>query len=291
MAMWSIFAGMLMLIATASSALAIDVVKTLKPQQDTVRYAYHFELLDEVLKKTVAQYGNYVEQPYTAPMSSARQNQEAVEGKLINVLISDVGHQELDEGMIPVQFPIDKGLLGYRVALIAMSNQNKINSVNNIEQLRTLIVGQGTHWGDVRIYEYNHVPIETVANYESLFPMLLRGRFDLFPRGVTEVLPELAAYRGQYPDLAIEEHLLIKYPFAQYFYVSKSELHLAERIKDGLEQMAKDGSFDTLFNKHFAKSLIDLRLGQRTVIELENPFLPESVPFGRKELWIDAKKF
>jgi hypothetical protein len=280
-----------MLIATTSSALAVDVVKTLKAQQDTVRYAYHFELLGEVLKKTAAQYGAYVEQPYTVPMSSARQNQEAVEGKLINVLISDVGHQELDEGMIPVQFPIDKGLLGYRVALIAMPNQSKINNVTNLEELRTLIVGQGTHWGDVQIYEYNHVPIETAANYESLFPMLMRGRFDLFPRGVTEVFPELAAYRGQYPDLAIEEHLLIKYPFAQYFYVSKSEPALAERIKDGLEQMVKDGSFDVLFNKHFAKSLTDLKLGQRVVIELENPFLPASVPFGRKELWIDAKKF
>ncbi len=29
-------------------------------------------------------------------------------------MISDVGHKELDEGMIPVPFPIDKGLLGYR---------------------------------------------------------------------------------------------------------------------------------------------------------------------------------
>lgn len=282
-----IVAGLLLLVsaAAASTAMAADVVKVFKAEDDKIRYAYHYELLDEVLKRTTAEYGPSVEQPYTEPISIARGHQEGVRGELLNLLISDAGHRILDEGMIPVPFPLDKGLLGYRVALIARWNQDRINQVNTLEQFRSLKVGQGSHWGDVPIYEYNQVPIQTSSTYEALFLMLLHGRFDLFPRGVTEVQQELASYGPRFPDLAIDQHLLIKYPFAQFFYVSKSEPRLARRLQDGLEQMAGDGSFDALFDKHFAKPLAGLKLGQRVVIELRNPFLPSWVPFGRPELW------
>lgn len=288
--MYRIFIGMLMWAAMASLAMAVDIVKPLKSEEFAIRYAYPFKLLEQVLKKTSAKYGAYVEQPYTEPVSVARQHQLAVEGKLINIMISDAGQKTLDEGMIPIPFPIDKGLLGYRVALIAKQNQEKISKINNMEQFRALIIGQGSNWGDVRIYEYNHVPIKTAQTYESLFLMLLHDRFDLFPRGVTEAPQEMAAYGPRHPDLAIEQHLLIKYPYAQFFYVSKSQPQLAKRLKDGLEQMAKDGSFDALFDKHFKKQLSELKLRQRVVIELKNPFLPAWVPFDRQELWFDPKK-
>lgn len=269
---------------------AVDVVKPLKSEEYTVRYAYPFELLEAVLEHTRARYGPYVMQPYSEPVSIARSHQLALEGKRINIMISDAGHKDFDEGMIPVPFPIDKGLLGYRVALIARWNQEKIDQVGNLEQLRRLKVGQGSNWGDVAIYRHNRVPVETAQTYDSLFLMLLHGRFDLFPRGVTEAPQELAAYGRIYPELAIDRHLLIKYPFPQFFYVSKSDPHLAERLREGLEAMLRDGSFDALFEKHFAKRLAALKLGQRVVIELENPFLPSWVPFQRKELWFDPKR-
>jgi membrane-bound lytic murein transglycosylase MltF len=77
-----------------------------------------------------------------------------------------------------------------------------------------------------------------------------------------------------HPSLAIDQHLLIRFPYAHYAYVSKSAPRLAERIRYGLEEMRKDGSFDRLFQQHFAQAFVDLRWGQRTVIELENPSLP-----------------
>jgi hypothetical protein len=280
-----------MLPVCVPAAWGTDVVKPLKAEEFAVRYAYHFELLHAVLEKTVAEFGPYREEAFTAPMSSPREHEEALLGNLINVMISDAGHKEIDEGMIPVPFPIDKGLLGYRVSLISAHNQAKVAAVNTLEDLRRLVVGQGVNWGDVAIYEYNEIPVETAMDYNSLFPMLLRGRFDLFPRGVTEAPQELAAYGAQYPDLAIDAHLLIKYRYAQFFYISKSAPHLAERLLAGLEQMARDGSFDALFSRHFAESLASLKLGRRIVIELENPFLPAWVPFNRAELWFDPQRF
>ena len=68
---------------------------------------------------------------------------------------------------------------------------------------------------------------------------------------------------------------MIHYPFPQYFYVSKSEPRLAERLAYGLNQMVEDGTFDAIFDKHFGATLAALKLDQRTIIELENPFLPD----------------
>ncbi len=271
--------------ALTAPAVAMDVVKALKGEEYQVRYAYHWELLDQVLKSTTAEFGPYIEQPYLAPISVARGHQEGGKGELLNLLISDVGHKILDGGMIPSPFPIDKGLLGYRVSLIARWTQDKINKINTLDELRTLTTGSGSDWGDVRIYRYNNVPVETSQTYEALFTMLIHGRFDLFPRGATEVAQEMAGYGPQYPELAIEQHLLIRYPFAQCFYVSKSEPHLAQRIRYGLEQMTKDGRFEALFNKHFAQPLAALKLSERVIIELKNPYLPAWVPLDRPELW------
>lgn len=289
-----ILGGLLLALAVgamAGAAMAADVVKPFQSEADLVRYAFHYELLDAVLQRTTGQYGPYVMQPYREPISSARGHQQGIKGEILNLLISDAGHAIIDEGMIPIPYPLDKGLLGYRIALIRKQDQARIERIDSIEQLRSLTVGQGRNWGDVKILEYNRIPVDASStDYESLFAMLARGRFDLFPRGATEIGRELAAYGAAYPELAIDRHLLIKYPYAQFFYVSKSAPHLAARLRDGLEQMARDGSFDALFYKHFAKTLAELDLGRRRVIELENPFLPAWVPLRRKELWLDYKK-
>ncbi|QCP54131.1 amino acid ABC transporter substrate-binding protein [Trinickia violacea] len=279
--------GLLFWSLLSSSVFAADVVRPLKSEEYLVRYAYPFELLTEVLKVTTPTYGPYVEIPYTDPISIARSHTEALKGDRINIMISDAGHEDFDEGMIPIPFPIDRGLLGYRVALIDKHNQAKIDTVTTLEQLRSLSVGQGSNWGDVRVYQYNRVPVTTAETYDSLFLMLLHGRFDLFPRGVLEAPEEERAYGPRYPNLAIDRHLLIKYPFAQFFYVSKSQPRLAARIRDGLELMQKNGSFQAFFNRHFASQLSDLDLSHRTIIELQNPYLPAWVPRDRKELWFD----
>ena len=289
--MLRVLGGLLLLLAVAAQSLAMDVVKPFKAESDRVRYAYHYELLDAVLERTIATHGPYRLQPYTEPISVARGHQEGLRGELINKLISDAGHKHLDEGMIPIPYPLDKGLLGHRVSLILKQTQPKIERVRDIAGLRTLKIGQGKNWGDVKILEYNRIPVEqATTEYEGVFDMLIRGRFDLFPRGVTEVVQELSAYGPRYPELSIDRHLLIRYPYAQFFYVSKSAPHLAARLKAGLEQMVRDGSFDALYDKHFATALTQLELGRRVVIELENPFLPSWVPFARKELWFDPRR-
>ena len=273
-------------------AFADDVVRPLKTEEllPNAGSVYELALLHEVLERTRPDYGAYEEQPFTQSVSDARAYQLVIEGRLVNLLAAGVGQPPLEREMIPVAFPIDKGLLGWRVSSIDRRSQDRLSRVKSIEELRQFRVGQGSDWADVRIYEYNKIPVETATDFELLFPMLLHGRFDLFPRGLFEIHRELAAYGKRYPDLAIEQHLLLHYPFCDAYYVSRSAPHLAARLKAGLERMEADGSLDALLNKHFGKLLADLNLRQRVVIDLENPFLPSWVPLERKELWFDPAR-
>jgi hypothetical protein len=274
----------LMMSVGAWAARADDVVKYPQPP-NFARYAYHYALLEEVLKRTIAEYGPYTKQPYTIPLSTDRIATELSKGELVNVMALDVGNEFVNMNAIPVPYPIDKGLLGYRVALIRKERAAEFAAIDTLEELRAFTVGRGTGWGDVKIFQHNGIRVETAPKYESLFKMLDGGRFDLFPRGVTEAPQELAMFGKHYPDLVIADRLLIKYRYAQFFYVSRAVPRLAERIAAGLEAMIADGSLDALFDKHFAKAIADLKLDKRTTITLDNPFLPDWVPLDRKELW------
>jgi ABC-type amino acid transport substrate-binding protein len=287
--MRTVLMGLLMLAVLPSLAAAEDVVRPL-----TFGYTsntYELELLHEALERTRRDYGDYEMQPFTdEKISLARAIQLAIEGRLVNLLSAGIGQADPEREMIPVPFPLDKGLLGYRIALINRHKQDRLSDVHSIGDLRQLRVGQGAGWGDVRIYERNGIQVETTTDYALLTTMLLHGRFDLYPRGLYEIAPEMAARSQRYPDLAVEQHLLLHYPFCEAFYVSRSAPRLAARLAAGLMRMAADGSFDALFAKHFGKMLTELNLRQRTVIELDNPFLPAWVPLKRKELWFDPRR-
>jgi hypothetical protein len=284
--------GMLALAVLPSWAAADDVVRIVKsdPLRPGSVTSYDIALLHEVLERTRPDFGGYQLQTFTENVSNARAVQQAIKGRLVNVLTLGVGQPVPEKEMIPVPFPIDKGLLGYRVSLIDRRSQDRLSHVHNLEDLRQLRVGEGSDWIDVRIYEHERIPVETPSDYESLVVMLLHGRFDIFPRGIYEIAPEFAAYSKQYPDLAIEKHLLLHYPFCRAFYVSPAFPRLAARLTAGLERMSADGSFDAFFVRHFGKILADLNLHQRALIELDNPFLPAWVPLKRKELWFNPKE-
>ena len=252
-----------------------DVVKPLKAGRLAVSFAYQFELLDAALEHSVPAYGPYREEPYLDPMSAGRDQIEGPRGELINILIANVGIPVLDEGMLHVPVPLDRGLLGTRVSFIRKEMQGALDRVKTLDDLKRFALGQGEGWGDVKILEHNGLVVQTAPEYLSLLDMLEHDRFELFPRGVTELMAEFRTYRDQHPDLVIDRHLVIRYPNPQYFYVAKNAPRLAERIEYGLRAMLKDGSFDAIYAKHFAAALAELKLDQRTVIQLENPFLPD----------------
>ena len=81
------------------------------------------------------------------------------------------------------------------------------------------------------------------------------------------------AYRAQ--GIAIENNLLLYYPLPNFFFVNKSRPLLAQRLQLGLERLIASGEFDRIFERFFLPLILELRLAERTVIDLHNPTLSE----------------
>ena len=191
--------------------------------------------------------------------------------------------------LLPVRIPIDRGLIGWRVALIQARQPDLLRGVRSIAALARLSAGQMRDWPDAAILQANGLRLDTSSTYEGLFQQLAAGRIDYFPRSVIEAQSELASH-AQLP-LALDTHLLIRYPAALYFFVGQHRPELARHIETGLEKMLADGSFGQLFRRHFGRLAQQLTLSRRHVLDLANPDLPEQTPLARKALWYRPKHY
>ena len=113
--------------------------------------------------------------------------------------------------------------------------------------------------------------------------MLVAGRFDYFPRSVTEALREASIYKDQ--GIRIDKHIMLHYPTAMYYFVNKKAVTLAKDIEYGLNKAIRDGTFDKLFLEYNLDSIKKSGLESRQVFHLQNPFLPKGTPLDRDELW------
>lgn len=168
-----------------------------------------------------------------------------------------------------VPFPIDRGLIGWRVLLVRRGNEAAFAPVRSAAQLAPLRAAQGHDWPDLAVLRHAGFDVFAGTDYDGLFAMLARGHIDYLPRSVLEVGDELAqpANRG----LAIEPRLLLRYPSALYFFVNRRNVALATALEQGLARADADGCFDRLFHATYDDVIAPLRLPQRTVIELANP--------------------
>ena len=106
--------------------------------------------------------------------------------------------------------------------MIRKGDQKIYSRIRKLSDFGKLRLGQGDGWNDIPNLEANKLRVVRGPNYQGLFGMLSLARFDYFPRGVNEILPELSTHQPKYPDLAIEEDLLLHYPFPVYFFVAKN---------------------------------------------------------------------
>jgi hypothetical protein len=280
---------MSVLFIVLTSTMAVAQTKVVYPAFESgadSRYNDLLEILKTALEKTVAEYGPFTLQPSKSRMNEARYLAELLNpAGMVNVGWSGTSVQK-EKVYGVVRIPLRKGILGYRVALIARNRQAHVDKIRNLDDLRKEHIGQGIGWGDVAIYKANGFKVHT-AGYESLFKMVAANRIDLFPRGINEVFPEYAARHDAIPNLAVEKNLLIYYPWPYYFFFNKSNKALAKRVETGLRKMMKDGSFDVLFMKYNRASILKANLKNRRIIRIVNPALPKDTPLADASLWFN----
>lgn len=222
-------------------------------------------------------------EPTRQPMKQGRAVRELERNTgAINVMWT-MTSREREAALLPIRIPIDKGLFGWRVSLIKAERFDLFASVDSLAALRGFTAGQGHDWPDTAILRGAALPVETADNFESLFAMLSGGRFDYFPRSIIEARADVEAHREL--GLMVEPFLVLHYPTAEYFFVSRKDTALAALIEKGLEQSLRDGSFDRLFYRSFAAEIESLHLATRRVILVPNPGLPVETPLNQRELW------
>lgn len=262
-------------LAHAANAGPMVFIHQGKESAGDTRYEYHWRVLRAALDATTPQWGPYElrEAPF---MNETRQIAEmAKTSGDINTMALDTT-VELEEKLLPVRLPVDKGLLGYRVFLIRKESQAAFSQVRNLEQLRQFTIGQGADWSDTRLLRRAGFQVVTGYTYEGLFGMLHYRRFDAFSRGAVEVLGEMRAFGPQFPDMQVEESLLLYYPMPVYFWFSRDKAgqQRAQRVEQGMRAILANGVLDKLFKAEFEGLERALRLRERHLLRIDNPLLP-----------------
>jgi hypothetical protein len=254
-----------------------------------VRYLYHWEILRTALDRTTPKWGAYRMVP-SGFMTERRQAFELknATGKLTVMYLSTT--PDFEQHLIPIRIPVDKNLGGYCVFLIRRDDQKRFANVRTIDDLRRFTYGLGLGWIDVDILKANGLRVVTGSSYDGLFEMLVNKRFDIFLRAATEVLAEYGQRKGSLP-LAIEDSIVVYYPMPMYFWFPKTSegRGLAARAEEGMRMMIADGTYDQIFDSYQRRKIERLRLKERRIIRITNPFLGAETPFADKRLWFDPQ--
>ncbi|HEV2720050.1 MAG TPA: hypothetical protein VG323_08530 [Thermoanaerobaculia bacterium] len=257
-----------------------------------VRYLYHWEILRTALERTTPKWGPYKMVP-SERMTEQRQTFELKNhtGKLTVMYLSTT--PDFERNLVGIHIPVDKNLGGYCVFLIRKGEQPRFDNVKSLDDLRKFRYGLGLGWIDVDILRSNHFDVVTGSDYEGLFDMLARKRFDVFLRASVEVLDEYERHKVRLKDLDIEQNIVFYYPLPMYFWFPKTEegRRLAARAEEGMRMMIADGTYDRIFDKYQRWKIERLRFKERRVFRIENPFVGPETPFADKRLWFDPKTY
>ncbi len=207
-----------------------------------------------------------IDQQLTRP----RQAAEIKNNGIIN-LMWDGSNRQRETDLYAVPVSLLRHLNDYRVFLIRAENQPRFSAVLTLDQLRMLKAGAGVNWPSTEVLRANKLPVVTSIAYEYLFPMLRAKRFDYMPRGVYEADNEQRVRSAD--NLAVEQTIFLHYRIAFYFFVSRENAALGQRVERGLRLAIKDGSFDKLFNSipAFRQAQAEIDARKRRIFELTYP--------------------
>lgn len=262
----------LFFIALVSLPLQAEMVISFRDaeSQKDRRHEYNLALLRLALEKTRDEYGDYRLQP-TPAMNIARSVQALKKNEYPNLVV-ELSYEDsyANTSLTYIPFPVDLGVVGYRVCFTAPSLPDPLPT--DKQRLQGYTIGQGYGWADVEILRHNGFRVMEVGNYESLFKMVAAGRFDLLCRGVNELYLEYEAH-STIPGLRYDSTLAIYYPLPRFFFIHKSNHQAQERIHKGLLRAYRDGSLQRLWQNEYQSSIDQADLAHRSIITLDNPLI------------------
>ena len=146
---------------------------------------------------------------------------------------------------------------------------------------------QGLGWSDVEIFDAAGLRNVTTSLHGRL-RLVDNQLVQLFPRGIAELERESVVMRRHAKDTQLDHHLLITYPFAGFFSVSRANPALAEAIEVGFKQSIADGGSQQLLEEVIFTPWLRnrLNLSERRVIHLRNPDAAQALAGVDPAHWI-----
>ncbi|MGI2180203.1 hypothetical protein [Shewanella frigidimarina] len=241
---------------------------------------YFIELLLLALDQSVDKFGPYQLQPIEIDISQKRQVREIQKGR-IDVFWTMTSYSR-EASLLPVKFPLAKGMYGLRLLAINANDTDLfsdiagLSSVKAMKALAAIPALSGRDWPDTPILRLNRFTVVSDVAENKMYPYLSQKTGYYFPRGIVELFSELQSREEK--TLINEPRLALMYPAVIYFFVSKQNPQLAERLEYGLNKAKNDGSFDRLFYGHPRHDMAFKRanLSQRIFFKLKNPLFPKS---------------
>lgn len=268
-----LLATLLFLLPLGSVANADYVVTVMGPEAPAdKRYEYDRAVIELALTKTRAKFGDFTVRDTPSGQNTQRALIEASNNKYTNFIIKTSMSNDLPESLAVIPFPVDLGIVGYRVAFVSEKNKEALFRVKSLEDLRKFEVIQGLGWLDTRILRHHGFNVRTNAEYQPMFSMAALGRADLFFRGVNELLDEWEANR-HISGLSYDETISVYYPLPRFLATSRDNRELIERVHEGLLIAYEDGSLRELWEDKYRASIDFANLSGRKIFRLENPFL------------------
>ena len=265
--------ALLAVACTISATAAAEPLQVIYPVERGRDYETSFPL--EVLRLALEKSGrDFVITPSRRTMTENRSRAILQRGTgEVTVAWYGTG-AEFERTLLPVRIPISRGLLGHRIFLIREDQQPVFSRIRTIRDLAPLVGLQGIGWSDIEILEGAGLHIHT-GEYDHLFSLISRGRADYFSRGVDEVFVEYDKYSNRDRHLAVENDLVLIYPFAKLFFVSKDNQELHDAIHEGFVAAYEDGSYQRLFDSHPAiRGVLDrANLADRRQLYVDNPLM------------------
>lgn len=179
---------------------------------------------------------------------------------------------ERNQKYLPVAVGLTNGLIGNRVLFIKKGAQAEYNNVRNLDQFRALnkVGGFGKGWFDVRVWNANNLRYyEQEGDWKVLYRMVEAGNrgVDYFSRGINEIVSEAP----QYPNLDVEQNLMLVYDRDFQFFVSPTNRDLVPVLTRALNQAKQSGLIDRLVRKHYAEVFSRWGFERRIKIRLQTP--------------------
>lgn len=205
---WVLLISTVMFSFTAPPARGEEIVRMAFPTGAVEFFKYEFGVIKLALDHADGDFRLVIEEfeGMTQSRVSSMMQEEKVDVMFTGYSI------EREATFLQVDFPMTRGLLGYRAFMTHKENLPALRHVQTSKQLKKFCVGTGSDWPDASIMEKSGFCVDR-APRDQLWAMVANKRFDLLTRAVHEGLREIETVRREYPNVVLSPSPVLAYPF------------------------------------------------------------------------------